>query len=176
MPIARNSTPNAANGASTANAMKSSARRFRQSGPSTNSARTGPASARPKAPTTSRIQGTSRDGCAILAHSFVGSRLTPKLSCGRHLDREDGARARYGLERRLPLLLSAVARQLQRHVRLSRHGISLRRGAGLRRIQWEDVDLVATSAYLNREAIVSRRRTAVEKHPIPAVNRFGRPD
>ena len=43
--------------------------------------------------------------------------LTPKLSCGRHADREDDARSCAELERRLPLFLNAVARQLQRYVR-----------------------------------------------------------
>src|SRR5687767_4061638 len=42
--------------------------------------------------------------------------LTPKLSCGRHRERVDGDCSRFEPERRLPLFLPPVARQLQRHV------------------------------------------------------------
>src|SRR5690242_2695095 len=47
--------------------------------------------------------------------------LTPKLSCGRHLEREDEVRTRAELERRLPLLpssfrpsVAAIVRRLAR--------------------------------------------------------------
>ena len=73
-------------------------------------------------------------------------------------------------------VLFAVARRLRRRAGPRRGRISLGHGARLGGIQWKDVDLVATSAHLDREAIVSRGRTAVDEHSISAANRFGQPD